>query len=201
MQFSRFIFSLVLMSLMACQDQEENSVFPPDQVLQIHSDSLVLRPSEGLVYYHGKPFSGSSIGYYSNGNFASQIDYLKGKKQGFYKKWYENGQISFESHYSDGKQDGMTYSWWRNGNKRSASTFSKGVASGKQLQWYTSGAKFKEINLVNGKEEGMQKSWRENGKIYNNYEAKNGRIFGLKRATLCYQLEDEVVQFKDTKSQ
>ena len=34
----------------------------------------------------------------------------------------------------------------------------------------------------------------QNGKIYNNYEAKNGRIFGLKRASLCFQLEDEIVQ-------
>jgi antitoxin component YwqK of YwqJK toxin-antitoxin module len=48
--------------------------------------------------------------------------------------------------------------------------------------------------IVNGQEEGMQKAWRENGKIYNNYEAKNGRIFGLKRASLCFQLEDEIVQ-------
>lgn len=49
---------------------------------------------------------------------------------------------------------------------------------------------------MNGREEGMQKAWRENGKIYNNYEAKNGRIFGLKRANLCYELENEEVQFK-----
>ena len=50
------------------------------------------------------------------------------------------------------------------------------------------------MTIVNGREEGMQQAWRRNGKIYNNYEAKNGRIFGLKRANLCFQLEEEIVQ-------
>ncbi len=30
-----------------------------------------------------------------------------------------------------------------------------------------------------------------------NYEAKNGRIFGLKRADLCYALNDEKITFND----
>lgn len=78
---------------------------------------------------------------------------------------------------------------------RSESSFTEGIAHGTQRQWYKSGALFKEINLVEGKEEGMQKAWRENGKIYNNYQARNGRIYGLKRANLCYELDDEEVQY------
>jgi antitoxin component YwqK of YwqJK toxin-antitoxin module len=69
-----------------------------------------------------------------------------------------------------------------------------GVPHGIQKQWYQSGAKFKHLSLNHGIEEGLQQSWRENGKIYNNYEAKNGRIFGLKRANLCYELEEEIIQ-------
>ena len=80
---------------------------------------------------------------------------------------------------------------------RSESNFKMGIAEGEQWQWYKSGAKFKRRQLVNGREEGIQQSWRENGKIYNNYEAKNGRIFGLKRANLCFELDNEIVQYED----
>ena len=80
---------------------------------------------------------------------------------------------------------------------RSESAFNEGIAHGTQRQWYKSGVLFKEINLAMGKEEGMQKAWRENGKIYNNYEARNGRIYGLKRASLCYELDNEEVQYAD----
>ncbi|MEM7512572.1 MAG: toxin-antitoxin system YwqK family antitoxin, partial [Bacteroidota bacterium] len=52
-------------------------------------------------------------------------------------------------------------------------------------------------HLVGGKEEGLQQAWRENGKIYNNYEAKNGRIFGLKRANLSYELDNEIIQYAE----
>ncbi|MFK7981436.1 MAG: toxin-antitoxin system YwqK family antitoxin, partial [Saprospiraceae bacterium] len=72
-----------------------------------------------------------------------------------------------------------------------------GIGNGEQKEYYKSGAKFKLKHLINGKEEGIQQSWRENGKIYNNYEAKNGRIFGLKRASLCYELEEEIVQYAE----
>lgn len=80
---------------------------------------------------------------------------------------------------------------------RSESNYIAGNLDGVQKQWYVSGAKFKEQNIENGQEKGMQKAWRENGKLYNNYEAKNGRIFGLKRSSLCYELEDEKVQVKE----
>ena len=48
-----------------------------------------------------------------------------------------------------------------------------------------------------GQEEGLQRAWRQNGKLYVNYEAKHGRIFGLKRASLCYELNDENIVTND----
>jgi len=201
MRFNKLSILIIVMALMACRGKDRVSVFPPAAIpvrsMTVNADSLQLRPVEGLVCHKGKPFSGVSVTYYSNGQLASQIDYLHGKKHGFYRKWYEDGQLSFESQYVEGKQDGMTYSWWKNGNKRSASTFSKGMPNGKQQQWYVTGVKFKLFNLVNGREEGRQQAWRRNGKLYINYEARNGRIFGLKRANLCYGLDNEVPKYKE----
>ena len=105
--------------------------------------------------------------------------------------------MSFEANYSNGKLDGTSKTFWKDGTPRSTSFFIEGITHSTQLQWYKSGQLFKEMNYNMGVEEGMQKAWRENGAIYNNYEAKNGRIFGLKRANLCYELEDEIVVYED----
>jgi hypothetical protein len=33
--------------------------------------------------------------------------------------------------------------------------------------------------------------------VYANYEAVNGRTFGLKRANLCFSIEDQNVQYEN----
>lgn len=162
----------------------------------IDAKLLRLNQTAGLVFLEEEPFSGVSVTFYPNGKKAKEIAYLKGKKQGFHRIWFPDGKLSFECQYKMGRKEGESRSWWKNGQLRSFSNFKNGVADGIQWQWYKSGAKFKKMNLVNGREEGLQQSWRENGKLYNNYEAKNGRIFGLKRANLCYQLDDEKVVYK-----
>lgn len=48
-----------------------------------------------------------------------------------------------------------------------------------------------------GMEEGIQQTFRKNGALYANYEAKEGRIFGLKKAALCYGLEDQSIQYEN----
>lgn len=187
---------LVFLSFVACQQSTE----APEQnvpTFTIHADSLELRPNEGLVYYQNQPFSGTSITYYPSGTKASSIAYVKGKKHGKYRKWFEEGIKSFEANYVNAKRNGAAFTWWRNGNMRSSSNYKEGVVHGIQEEWYVHGTKFKRLQLLDGKEEGLQQSWRENGKLYSNYEAKNGRIFGLKRAKLCYDLDNEIVQYSN----
>lgn len=163
----------------------------------VAENALHLNPQVGLVFYEGEPFNGEAIRYYENGNKAASTIYQKGKKQGVARKWFIHGELSYEAQYQNGKKQGITKTWWKNTKLRSLSNYEKGIAHGLQLQWYFSGAKFKRINLNHGIEQGLQQSWRENGKIYNNYEAVNGRIFGLKRANLCYELDNEIIQYKE----
>lgn len=47
-----------------------------------------------------------------------------------------------------------------------------------------------------GKEEGMQQAFRKNGDLFVNYEARNGRIFGMKKAALCFGIEDKNIQYE-----
>lgn len=165
--------------------------------VEIEKSTLILHPEEGKFYYKSKPFTGYAVMYYPNGNLKERSGFFEGKKEGIIQKWYKNKAVSYEANYKSNKLHGKINTWWSNGNLRSASNFSEGIAHGIQKQWYSSGAKFKELHLNFGQEEGLQKAWRENGKLYANYEAKNGRVFGLKRANLCFELEQEIIQAND----
>jgi antitoxin component YwqK of YwqJK toxin-antitoxin module len=198
MQYSKKIAICTGLFLASCsfnqdtlEDQKPANFYSVDTVLE---NTVHLNPNLGLVFYKDEPFTGVVITPYPNNQIEKSIHYLRGKKNGAYSKWYLDGQISYAANYFDGKKTGLSQTWWKNGQLRSQNNFDIGKAHGTQKQWYKSGALFKQLNYTHGKEEGMQKAWRENGKIYNNYEAKNGRFFGLKRATLCYELEDEIVQ-------
>jgi antitoxin component YwqK of YwqJK toxin-antitoxin module len=160
-------------------------------------DSLVLNRKTGLVYHNNEPFSGISVSYFNNNLVAEKINYIDGQRNGIRQKWFANGILSYEAVYTANTLDGQVKSWWSNGKLRSVSNFENGVADGLQQEWYSSGSLFKEVNLTAGIENGLQRAWRENGKIYINYEAKNGRIFGLKRASLCYELTNENIVFND----
>ena len=94
---SRF-FPLWLVLFLGLGCQHAKSEFLAVQVPKtrtIAEDSLTLIPEKGLVYYQGKPFSGTSFSRYPNGKLATQIEYLGGKKQGYYRKWFEDGTLNF----------------------------------------------------------------------------------------------------------
>ncbi len=199
MQYNKklFIIGIGIWILSSCQFSSTNSSQKVETEIPdtVQVSSLVLRAGEGLFYYKGKAFSGIAAEYDLNGNMLSSESFINGKRSGKWIKYYPDGSKSFEANYINGKKEGVALAWWSNGNLKSKSNFTNGVANGRQEQWYRSGARFKVFNLEDGLEVGLQQSWRENGKLYNNYEARNGRIFGLKRAKLCYTLDDEVVQY------
>jgi len=196
--FSRLLFCIgLLIGSVSCKSKTEQPVKADHHTeeMTVEASSLRLVAEEGLVYYQGIPFTGTSQAFYDNGHLAESIHYLQGIREGSRKKWFPSGQISFQANYEAGKRNGAVFTWWKTGVLRSKAMYLDGIVHGKQQQWYPSGALFKELNINQGVEEGLQRAWRENGKIYNNYEAKDGRIFGLKRATLCYELEEEEVVY------
>lgn len=194
MQYNKLSILLLSLSLVSCNADKKDLKTSCTLVHESIDENLLrLDSQKGIVFFENNPFCGTAVLFKNTFKIAS-TEYRMGKKEGTTKKWFADGQISYEAHYKNGKQDSISRTWWNNGNLRTESNFKEGKPEGLQLSWYIGGQKFKQINLVNGQEEGIQKAWRKNGKIYNNYEAKNGRIFGLKRANLCFQLEDEKIQ-------
>jgi antitoxin component YwqK of YwqJK toxin-antitoxin module len=193
-QYAKLLIIILSLNLASCSSDKED--IKTSCVLvhgSIDENLLKLDRQKGIVFFENNPFCGTAVLFKHSIKIAS-TDYMKGKKDGTTQKWFADGTISYEAYYKKGKQDSVSRTWWKNGNMRTESNFENGRPEGIQLSWYIGGQRFKQINLVNGKEEGIQKAWRDNGKIYNNYEAKNGRIFGLKRANLCFKLEDEKIQ-------
>ena len=202
MRYDRFsIIGFMFVILLGCQTEEHHSSAAatgmPTELLVVSRDSLETNRKPGLVYQRNKPFTGVSISHYGNGQIAEKISFLNGQRNGKRQKWFESGLLSYQASYLEGFLDGKVKSWWQNGKLRSLSNYDHGVADGEQKEWYSSGKLFKSMQLVNGLEEGIQQAWRENGKLYVNYEAKNGRIFGLKRASLCYELTNENIVLND----
>ena len=204
---TKLYFIAVLLLLISCQRNGENNVAPDIQVVnrknivipdfQVAKEQLILHPNEGKWYYDHKPFSGQSVVYYPNGVLAESVGYYQGKKEGIAQKWFADGLLRRQSHYIVNHLDGILQIWSPNPNSIliSESQYIDGVQHGVQTKWHTNGQLSRRTNINMGNVVGMQQAWLRNGKIYVNYEAKNGRIFGLKKSILCYELEDENIQF------
>lgn len=150
---------------------------------------------------NGEQFSGYAVSYYPNSNLQQKIGILEGKKQNETKDWYPNGKLKFSANYHQGKLHGEKKSWSADSTHQLLAHYNYylGKAHGVQKKWYLTGETFKILHLNMGKEEGIQQAYRKNGELYVNYEARNGRIFGLKRASLCFELENEKIQYAKSK--
>lgn len=188
--FSNLIVAIICCSIGSCQSASS-------YIVTVRKDALVLDESNGVHSYNSQPFTGIASTYFASGKVQENINFVDGIKHGPRQSWFNNGTLSFETSYVKGRQHGITRSWWNNGKLRSESNYEMGSVHGEQKQWYYEGNLYKKRNLNMGKEKGLQQAWRKNGALYTNYEAKNGRIFGLKRSNLCYELEEEVVQYND----
>lgn len=197
----RYLLITHLLCLIGCSHRGDELTDNPlwsDPLLElvVPYEATTLLPDKGLVTHKGQPLSGVRVDYYDNDTLALRESYLDGVKHGETARWYDTGIKSYEAYYQRNKLNGTVTAWWPTGKKRSESIYSLGVLDGVQWQWYQSGAKFKQARFDQGVPSGLQRSWRENGKLYNNYEIVEGRVFGLKKASLCYTLDEEVIQYE-----
>lgn len=166
---------------------------PRDNNLFVPIEASDIDRRTGLRYYKGVLFSGHLVEHYPSGEQKTITRYLEGRRHGQLQTWFENGVLAFESHYQHSRLHGAVNSWWQNGNKRTETFYVQGKTEGVSTKWYSTGAMFKLMRYAAGKEEGLQQAWRKNGKLYSNYEYVNGRVFGMKKANLCFGLEDEKI--------
>lgn len=144
---------------------------------------------------NGEPYSGYVITSHENGIPKEKIGILDGKKENESRIWHKGGNLKQLAHYQNGKLHGEKKVWSSDNVLLSHLSYHLGKPNGEQKTWYRTGELHKKLNLNMGREEGIQQAFRQNGALYANYEAKEGRIFGLKKAALCFGIEDKNVKY------
>lgn len=199
------IFTAILggILLICCTGNEKNKApgnnDSTDVVLEIPNSTM----DKSALHYNNKnslwtladqPYSGYAVSYYQDSTLMEEISILNGKQESQAMHWYPSGNLRLIENYHKGKLHGEKKVWSSDGVLLSHLTYQLGKPNGEQKTWYPTGELHKKLTLNMGKEEGIQQAFRRNGALYANYEAKAGRIFGLKKTSLCFGLEDEIIQ-------
>ncbi len=201
-----FSICVIVLLLVSCSEKEKppGSSIPNPEIAKVEIPDITIHDSL-LVYNNkvsqwtldGQLYSGHAERYYKGDVLKEKFSLMNGKKQNQSIEWYADGLLKSEANYHNGKLHGEKKLWSPDTSHVLVSqlNYHLGKLHGEQLLWYTSGELYKKLNLNMGREEGMQQAFRKNGDLYANYEALEGRIFGLKKASLCYGLEEEKVNY------
>ena len=200
------IVVLLSLFLTSCAEKQETkilhvpnstdtSVEIPDRM--VDKSALYYDNMKSLWTINDELYSGFAVRFYPDSTLEEKIGIVNGRKQNQATKWYPDGQLKEVANYHLGKLHGEKKRWSLDSNYVLLAhlNYNLGKAHGEQKQWYPTGELYKKMNLNMGKEEGIQQAFRKNGNLYANYEARNGRLFGLKKTSLCYGLEDENINF------
>lgn len=204
---ARLLFFIIVLFSFGCKDRAvvvtENSQEAILALLEVPTNiidksQLVYDNKISIWSFNGVPFSGYAVTYLPDSLLVEKFGILNGKKQNKATSWYSNGQLKLSANYYQGQLHGEKKSWTADDPPILIAhlNYHLGKAHGTQKKWYPTGELYKILQLNQGKEEGIQQAFRKNGDLYANYEARNGRTFGLKKAALCFGLEEEKVQTK-----
>ncbi|MFK7920996.1 MAG: toxin-antitoxin system YwqK family antitoxin [Bacteroidia bacterium] len=200
------IIVVLSLCIVSCAQQLEKHSSKPKFIqaidipaITIDKADLQYNPKISLWTLDDQCFSGFAISRYPDGSLKQKFGVFEGRKQNQALDWFPDGHLHYLANYHKGKLQGEKKAWSMDSTHILIShlNYTSGKVHGVQKKWYATGEIFKILNLNMGKEEGVQRAFRKNGDLFANYEAREGRIFGLKRASLCFGLEDEIVQYKE----
>ncbi|MEM9546248.1 MAG: membrane-binding protein [Bacteroidota bacterium] len=183
--------------LVVMRSSLETQVKIPETI--IDRSRIEYHRNSSIWVLNNRRYSGYIVSYYPDSLMKEKIGVSQGKIQGPAFKWYPDGHLKEVANYDNGKLHGQKKYWSAESDHLLISqlNYHLGKVHGNQKIWYPSGELFKNLNLNMGKEEGIQQAFRKNGVLYANYEARNGRIFGLKKAALCYDIENSEIVYEN----
>jgi len=201
-----FLIAMTLaLYLMGCSSKTTSirssgstDTFLPIPKNSVNKSELIYDRQHSIWTLNNQTYSGYAVSYHQDGTLKEKFGVLNGRKQNLAIRWYPDGQYKSFTYYHKGKTHGDKKAWAPDSSHTLLShlKYVAGKLHGEQKKWYPSGELFKKLNMNMGKEEGLQQGFRKNGVLFANYEAKNGRVFGLKKAKLCFGLEDENIQLR-----
>lgn len=201
-----FCVFLLSLSLIGCVKNQAPKVVHDNDSSDITMEIPDTIVDKSILHYNNKkslwtlndrPYSGYAVSYHQDSTLREKMGVLNGKIETLAKLWYPTGNLKQIANYRKGKLHGEKKVWSSDAVLLSHLNYQSGKPHGEQKTWYPTGELHKKLNLCKGKEEGIQRAYRKNGALYANYEAKEGRIFGLKKTSLCFGLEDENIKYEN----
>ena len=143
---------------------------------------------QAVIDFEGNQVSGNMWGFNLSGQAIEQIQFKKGQKEGFHRKWANGGQlklsqrfqagelegVSFAWHakrcipahrgrYKAGKKEGPWTTWYPTGAPEEKGNYKDNIKVGKWSFYHKEGNKIREGMMVNGLEEGEWQEWLHTG--------------------------------------
>jgi len=136
---------------------------------------------DGVLNYHGIPYSGHFIDYYYNGRIEGEGTLLKGKVNGHRKMYYQNGKVSVEREYKENIRNGFEIEYYEDGSMKQKGEFVNCKENGIWDMYYPNGQLKQRSNFINGEIDGESTVYYSTGKILAVEITKNGKTIPDKR--------------------
>lgn len=128
-------------------------------------DMSKLEVRDGIIYIVGetKPYTGTFIEKYENGDTREIINFKNGKVHGKHEVYYKNGQLASIRFPKNGKNDGEYKTYYENGYLKTEATYINGKKDGTTRIYYENGQLWRELKYKNGVQVAPTKWYDENG--------------------------------------
>jgi antitoxin component YwqK of YwqJK toxin-antitoxin module len=229
---------LLVLLLLSCISisQEINELNKPEETKKEAPKCRDIRfrmspQCDGTVYFDedkkavmhkksGKPFSGSCITCFFNGNLEMFLTYQGGMPVGIDTVWYENGQpqlirghdaegsgkengswrlyrtngsLKWEKNYVYGAEDGESRYYFPDSSLHKIESWSMGAMDGMKQEYYPNNTLKKEIMYSSGEWNGKYITYFDNGLVESEQEYKMGKKEGMSR----YYYENGALFFEE----
>lgn len=145
-----------------------------------------------VMYYKGVPYTGTSVENFANkvkkqeiqwvnglihgtkteyfeGGIAirAQLNFVEGKRHGYFYYRYPNGQISLQGKYIENELDSTVNAFYKDGKPKYIHNYNYGIKNGLSITYFPNGNIEQKVMIVND---------LPNGQMVNFYEAGNIRL-------------------------
>jgi len=124
---------------------------------------LEIRDEKIYVIGENKPYTGTFIDKYENGNLGKIAEFKNGLRHGKQETYDKKGQLLLLNTYKNGQLNGPYNSYYENGNLKTEATYKNGKEDGPIRVYYENGQLWSESKYKNGVEVAPIKWYDENG--------------------------------------
>ncbi|RTL60329.1 MAG: hypothetical protein EKK37_05690 [Sphingobacteriales bacterium] len=125
--------------------------------------------------------SGKVKAFFSNGNLATEFEFIEGKTNGADKKYYSNGKPASDASYDYGATEGVYHEYYPDGKLKEEYNYLHDNVNGPYKEYNNKGKLVEEGNYYNGMLHGPLKLYDENGLLNQTLNYYYGKLLSVKK--------------------